>query len=460
LITRSSWLTLFRFEGWFRTAAIVVGLNAFFLAIMLLASTVPAETMRERALQAFETGSLSTQDRRRFDSRIGWHQYNDCLILQMISNDDEALPRSLGPLVYYPEDFRGFCAAFRALLEQELTTDELYSFRYTRYWHGHNAVTAALLVGLDFETVRHVLRAAAYLSLLVLFVVALRSGPQLRAMGLIMALFGAAFWGLPYFAQSPSHGPGDTAVVLGFVVLLALARRGLSISSYQALCASFGATLVFMEFLTGLLPTAAAMLLPLGYLAARSAEPPAGGVAAQWRFALAGLFAFGLGVVLTALLKQLFAVAAFGPEVVEAFTNNLNFYVQDLDRGPDNRLLMGFYTAISVILKWGTILAYGSGTGARMLFGSAMVAWGAAFLIALRLWSKRSAHLFAVCAAGAAIILIWILIIPTHTFHHPYMVRMMIAPIALGWIALALQIQEVARQRNHTLRAAQTGVPQ
>ena len=258
----------------------MIGLSFLFIAIMLLASMIPAKNMRDRAARAFDSGSLSTQDYWRFDSSIGWHQFNDCLILQMISNDDSMLSQSLGPLVYYPEDFRGLCGAFRALLEHELTIDELYSFRYTRYWHGHNAVTAALLLGLDFATVRPILRAATCLSLLVLALVARRNSPQLRAMGLIIALFGAAFWGLPYFAQSPSHGPGDTAVLLGLVILFALAQRGESISSYQALCAGFGATLVFMEFFTGLLPTAAALLLPFGYLAARSAEPSVGYVAA------------------------------------------------------------------------------------------------------------------------------------------------------------------------------------
>jgi len=279
-------------------------------------------------------------------------------------------------------------------------------------------------------------------------------------MGLIMALFGAAFWGLPYFAQSPSHGPGDTAVVLGFVILLAFAQRGLSTSSYQALCAGFGATLVFMEFLTGLLPTAAAILLPFGYLAARSAEWSPGEVAARWRFALAGLVAFGVGVVLTVLLKQLFSIALFGAEVIQAFTNNLNYYVQDLERGPENRLLMGLYTLKTIVLKWGSLLAYRSGPGALVLFGSAIAAWGAAFLIAIRLSSERSAHFLAVCVAGAAIIMVWILVLPTHTFHHAHMVRMMIAPIALGWIALALQIQEFAHQRNNRRHAVQTGVPQ
>ena len=447
------------FRSGLRAAAVVLGLNALFLAVMLLASMVPAEGLRERALQAFDDGSLSTQDRRRFDSRIGWHQYNDCMILQMISNDDRVLAKSLGPLVYYPEDFRGFCRAFSSLLQQELAAEELDSFRYTRYWHGHNALTAALLYGLEFATVRHILRAAAYLSLLVLALFALRSEPRLRTMGLILAFFGAAFWGLPYFGQSPSHGPGDTTIVLGFIVLLALARRGVSISSYQALCAGFGAVLVFMEFLTGLLPTAAALLLPFGYLAARPPEPSVDDVSARWRYALAGLVAFGLGVLLTALLKQVLAIAAFGPEVIDAFTNNLNFYLQDLDSGPRNRILMGFYAAMASVYRFGPILAYGSSAGAILLFGSSVAAWIGASVLARRSGSKDSVHALAACGAGAAVILVWILVLPTHTFYHPYMVRMMIAPLALGWIALALQVQQMAGRRRGIGSMTETGSP-
>lgn len=424
---------------------------------MVLTAAVPQEHLRERALQAFESGALSSEDYLRFDWRIGWHQYNDCLILQMISNEDGVLSQSLGPPVYYPEDFNGFCRAFRALLEQELTTEELNSFRYTRYWHGHNAVTTLLLYGLDFGTVRIVLRAMAYLSLLVLALVALRGSPQLRAMGLTMAFFGAVFWGLPYFAQSPSHGTGDAVVVVGFIVLLAAAQRGLSLPAYEMLCAGFGATLVFMEFLTGLLPTAASLLLPFGYLAARPATAASDYQGARWRFALAGIVAFGVGVLITALLKQALAVAVFGPEVLDEFTNNLSYYAQNVDSGPSNRILAGLYAGMASIYRFGPILTYGSLTATAILFGTSLAAWIAALVLARRSSIRGTIHSWLACFAGASVILVWIIALPVHTFGHPYMVRMMIAPIALGWIALALQVQGLVQQPGTVRLTAQRG---
>src|SRR3990172_4279914 len=52
---------------------------------------------------------------------------------------------------------------------------------------------------------------------------------------------------------------------------------------------------------------------------------------------------------------------------------------------------------------------------------------------------------FLACAAGATIIVAWVVVFPTHTFGHGwFMVRMMLAPLALGWVALLIEARVFA----------------
>ena len=429
-----------RVRPWLVAITLVFGLNILFLLALLLAAAVPAEHLRERVVEAFDSGALSERDRLPFDTRIGWHQYNDCLILQMVANEGAAVPKALGPTVYYPGNFRHLCLTVSGLVRGELSPAAMDRFRYTRYWHGHNAVTGLALAVWQFATVRNIFRAAAYLSLLLLALVAWQSGPGLRMFGFTVALFGLLFWGLPYYAQSPSHGPGDTTVTLGLAALVAVLGRNTGVDRYVVLSSAFGAVVTYMEFLTGLLPTAAALLLPLGYLAAGPTSAERSGIAERWRFALAGLIGFGLGVTLTVAIKQLLAFGLFGGEVVDAFNNNLQYHTRQPEVGRDGRLLVAAHTTADLIRRWGRTLTYGSDAAARLLFGTAALAWIAALGLAIWRRSREALSLFLACAAGAALIYLWIVLLPNHTRHHPFMVRMMLAPLALAWIAVGLQL--------------------
>lgn len=432
-----------RVPGWGWPVAATGGLNLCFLLLQLLSASLPTDRLQARVVDAFQANSLSQQDGLRFNSGIGWHQYNDCLILQMISNDDRPLRKSLGPVAYYRDDFHGLCQTVYELVNGQISAGQLESFRYTRYWHGHNALTALMLSAWEFGTVRSVLKAVTYLSLFVLAIVAWRSHAHLRVFGLVMAAFGALFWGLPYFSQSPSHGPGDTAVVLGFALLLAIIRRGISIGGYRVYCAAFGAVLTYMEFLTGLLPTAAAFLLPLGYFAAAGAGIEHGDVRRRWKFALHGMVGFVLGVLLTVAIKQALALVLFGPQAISAFTGNLEYYAQTPAHVTQSRLLAVPWIVLETTRRWGRILAYGSSAGALLLFAGSSAAWLAALLLALRTRSATSLSAFFVCVAGSLAIAVWIFALPTHSYNHPFMVRIMIAPLALGWIALLIQFRRL-----------------
>jgi hypothetical protein len=428
------------------TLLIVLVLNALFLAFALAAATLPAEKLRGRTLEAFEAGSVSTADYLPRDRRIGWHQYNDCLILQMISNPDAVVHKALGPLLYHQDDYLSCCLTTQKVLSSAEIPGDLESYRYTRFWHGNNALTAVLLYVLDLGTIRQLFSVLVYLSLAALAMSVLSSTGPLRLLGLSVVVFSALFWSLPYFSQSPSHGPGDAAVLAGLASLFFLSRRGIGTRTFIWLCTGFGAVLVFLEFFTGLLPTAGAILLPLGYFAAGRGGHAAASIRERWFFAISGLVGFGVGAFLTILIKQGLAFMAFGPEIIDAFVGNLNYYRQG---GPGqhlgNALLSGAYVAAAMIGKSGKLLTYWNTPAALILFSVSALAWIAAGVLAIRNRSKEAWSALAVTAAGALVVYAWILLVPTHSYGHPFMVRMMVAPLALGWFALALQARRLAR---------------
>ena len=421
----------------FRLLGVAVGLNVLFLLLLLVSAAVPTDRLRSRTLEAFDRGALSLEDYRPFDATIGWHQYNDCLILQMISNPGGVWHKALGPTVYHRKNFEEMCGTTRGLVTGSQRPDGLESYPYTRYWHGHNALTALLLPVMSVAAIRDWLRAAVYSSVLALGFVAWRTPGGSRAVALAAATAGGLFWGLPYFAPGLSHGFGDFVVMVGLAGLLLVQQRGISDDGYRLLLVAFGAVTTFMEFLTGLLPTAVAFLLPLAYFRAASVRPSAP-ERERWRAAIASVLAFGLGVAVTVLLKQALAWLTFGPTVVQEWFGNLRYYTAN--PAPEGWGALGSvpYAIGRLVYRSSTILTYGNRSAALLLMGLSALAWIAALAMA---WRHRSAGTLGpvvACLAGALVILAWITLLPTHTANHGYMVRMLIAPIALGWAALII----------------------
>ncbi len=436
---------------WKSIVLAVVATNAIFLALALLAASIPRQTVKTRILQAFESGSLPLETDRDFKT---WMFGNECLILQMLLNpDDDRLRKAIGPRVYYRADDQRQCHLVLALARYGSTAEAPDFFRYTRYWHGHNAAAAALLSLMDISTMRIVLTAIAYGSLVVLAVAGWFAIGRLRILAITTAVTGMAFWALQDFSHSLGNGPADSVLILGFAFLLFRFGRVGSQRGYLSCCATFGAIVTYMEFFTGQLPIAAALLLPFGFFLTRDTIPQ------EWRLALAGVSAFVLGAAATVAIKQLLAYLVFGAPVLASFAANLHAYTQNLEtigiQGSDSHLKSAIYALGGMVWKWGKVLTYGSDLASRLLFLTTALAWlGAAFLA----WRSRSAAqtgAFLPCAAGASIIAAWIGVFPAHSFGHGwFMVRMMLAPIALGWTALII---EAGRQLNFCLAGDVTG---
>jgi hypothetical protein len=428
---------------WHLVLLISIVANITFFALALLSTAISHDTLTERILRGFESGSLPVETDLRFET---WMLGNECLILQMILNeDDDRLRQALGPKVYYRDDDSRQCYLVRDLIRHGHAEEARDSFRYTRYWHGHNTTAAAFLSTIDFASLRFVLPLMAYGSIAALALTGLLAVHRLRIFGVSLAISSAAFWALQYFAHSLGHGPADTVFVLGFVLLFLRFGNGRTVNGYVASCAAFGAVITYMEFFTGQLPTAAALLLPFGYFIGSQGEP-APAPQQKWEQALSGLVAFTVAAALTVAIKQLLAYLYFGTDALTAFTDNLYTYTQNLDQmgfqNQDNRLKSIIYAVGGMIWKWGKVLTYNSDVAAAALFFTTALAWlGAAF----GAWRSKSVALrseFLVCLLGAGVIIAWIAVFPYHTLGHGwFMIRMMLAPIALGWTVLIIAWQ-------------------
>jgi hypothetical protein len=461
---------------WKCAAAALLAVNALFLLLALWAARLPRDPLEARVRDAFGSGELIENDWPGLDARRGFNQYHDCSVLQMVTNRDAHLwAAAVGPLMYNRS--RGEtdrCATLRTLVTEGPGTRPYLTYRYTRYWHGYVPVTAALLSLFQLSQVRLLLMLALYASLLLLVPAAGFRERRLLAVAGSIVLAGVLFWSVPYFGKSLTHGPGDIAVVLGLVILLRWRHQLVRPEALVWFCALYGAVLVYLEFLTALLPTGAGLLVPLVYLASRARNGPDGAPATAWRLALTALVAFGVGAVACMAIKQILAVIVVGSKSALVFAEYLQRYVNpspgaalrhfgDTWTSPDDSLLWSSVKTLYVLLTQGHMLTYGSHRAALVLYGACTVSWLAAGWIAFGSRRAGARSDFLGCAAGVAIVVAWALGFQTHTtIHKWWMVRMLLVPLSLGWGVLAWQLlSSVSRPvevEHSTLRAAH-GLP-
>jgi hypothetical protein len=457
------------------TALVVVVLaNAAFLMLGVWAATLPREPLAQRVREAFASADLIENDWPGLESRRGSDQYNDCSILQMITNhDDDILANAVGPLIYNKN--RGEtnkCATLHRIVNEGPDAAPYLVFRYTRYWHGYDPVTAALLRVFDVGNAREALRIALYGSLVLLVGAAGTRHRGLLAVAAGIAITGALFWAVPYFGPNFSHAPGDILVILGIAALLHWRERLSRFATLVPFCAVYGAGVVYLEFLTGQLPTAMGLLFPTAYLIARSRPSPDDQPRQVWHFAVAALMAFVLGALLTVGIKLILAAGIVGPEELKTFLVYLRRYINPSPgaslshfrqtwSSPHDSIVWSSLRAIYVVVGEGYVLTYGSRSAAVLLYVAGALAWLSAAYLAFRRATRSASSDLLAMAAGVAIVVAWTLSFQTHTTIHKFwMVRMMLVPLSMGWGALAWQlIATPAGDQASAARATAMEVP-
>ena len=422
-----------------RAIVVVVALNASFLALAVWTAGRPREPLIARVREAFASGELVDRDYLPLDQRRGFHQYNDCLILQMITNRDRHLwLNAIAPVVYVTdlETWERQCATLHRLVDDNPTMSHLVPDRYARYWLGDNTVAAALLPWLSLAHVRRGLKLAVYASLAGLLVAAGARHRRLFAVATAIAVTGASVWAVPYFGQSLNDGPGDILVVLGIGSFLFWRRRLSHPAAFIPFCAAFGAVMVYVEMFTGVTATAAGLLFPLAYVVALSSHHGAS-VRPGWVFAITGLAAFALGGALTVATKLALSIAFVGQEAAGAFLGHLTLYMSPHLAGGRPSITAPF----AALLRQGSVLTYGSEPGALLLYAGTGLTWVTAACLALRRARVRPASDFLAFAVGAASMPLWVVVFPTHTVIHSWLnVRLFFVPVSLGLAALAWQL--------------------
>jgi hypothetical protein len=285
-----------------------------FLAAALWAASLPTEGFTSRVAAAFATGELVDRDYLYGDARRGFDQFTDCMVLQIITNPDAVWwARALGPLTYYKDPtYSSSCLTLHGIVDGTVERSDLLGFRYTRYSFGFVPIVSALLRPVSLGEVRRGLKFTVYASLILLVLSAALRQRRVLPVVAVIALGCLGFWRLPEFSMSLVHGPGDTAVVLGLAALIFWHRFLMRAEIFAAYCGAYGALVTYLESLIGLIPIAAGFLFPLAYLL--GAYPPGGDArpARGWTFAVTGLVAFGAGVLLTVLVKQVLTAFAVG----------------------------------------------------------------------------------------------------------------------------------------------------
>lgn len=442
--------------AWLAVVGVVLLLNAVFLGLAIVTAWLPRERFRERVREAFEAGELMDQDYIRFDARRGHHQYVECRILQMLTNErTPSVAEAVAPWLHVRDStYTGYCRTLHELVVANADPAVFRaSFPHTRYWHGYLPVAALALAALDLGTARLTLQALAYGSLLLLLSVSLRSRGLSRVVGVCVAVSGLTFWALPYFGQAFAHATGDILIVLAIAVLIFARERLRADRVFLPFCGAFGALVVYFECLSGQLPTAAGFLFATSYANMTGATWNDGSRTAAWRFAVVGITAFALGAGITVIVKQLLVASFVHEGALGGFVAHLQFYL-----GPavsDGHLPAVFGPFVRLMHSVNT-LTYNSRPTSWMLMASTALAWGISLVLIARLGRALPSRLlsdYLALAGAATVMVVWVLLLPTHTsIHADFMVRMAILPIALGWAALAWTVSALRQQAAQATR--------
>lgn len=423
-------------EGFWRTfkrplvwsVATALLLNLLFLGLMLLAVGNPT-VIAERVRAAFVTHELGLVDYLPGDSRRGWHQYNDCNVLQMLSNPHSSrLEQAVAPTIFKAdEEFNHACPVLRALIVDNVDPNTLYSFRYARYWHGYSVPAGLGLQIMGLRELRLVLSATVWVAIGVLAFSASRAGPYIRRAGLSIAAVAATLWAVPFFAPSLTHGPGDALLLLALSIVAAQPKIASKTASVMPYAAGFGAAVVFLEMLTGQFPTAAAWLAALTLAASRD-EQRSGSDSAVGVI-VAAVFAFGLGGILTVMMKQLLAFLLVEPAAGEQFMMQLRQYTSIPASDGD---WFGILLPFTRLVRRMSMLTFGNVWAAYCLVAISGILWLYVVVNGLRERRSTSGQDGLLLFLMALIPVVWVLLMPRHTYiHATFMIRIFIVPLSL-----------------------------
>jgi putative flippase GtrA len=441
--------------------AVSVLASLCFLGLNLASRQVPEELLRDRITTAFATGALTTADRLHFDEVRGDHQYNDCLILSMaLLRGPDPLTDALAPRIPVKDPARTGHASICGMLEALATGERgrIETVPYTRYWHGLPALSALLLAGMELDTLRQAFKWTFRLLLGGIALLGLILGSRASTPAERLPLLGGAviagslllFWGGDYFAQSLTDFLPALLLSGALAVLMLTRPLACSLPGLAAFAAAFGAGTIYLEFLSGPIPLGAALLTAMLALHAAGTLP---WQAALLRLGIA-LGAYCGAIVCTYLLKTLATASVLGDGVFGDTLRNLALRLSASAPAPAGADVadqaLGLIDLINA-LRWSLPgIAWGSSLAGYLLMTIALVQLAVGLLWLLSRGRRMGALALPLAGvlASAAVIPCWYLLFMNHSVVHAwFMVRLLVWPIAAGWLVtliIALECLDAA----------------
>lgn len=405
---------------------------------------------RAHIAEAFADGTLGTENWLRGDTRIGQHQFNDCLILAMaIDQRGTAAELSVSPIWTSLTPPDPVCGDLKRLIAgAQPDPDRAF---YHRYIHVHAMLARYLLPLMAVDHMRMLYKGVLGGTILLgmalcLWALARQRQPREALFWLIVFVAFGRFFGIEAFGQSLGHAPSDLVAIL-FALGLAAAsiRGGLPDRWIAPAAALFGAATMIVEFLTGGIPLGLAMVI--------------GGMPVAFRRDVEGssiisklvraVVAYGAAIAACVVFKLLLILAIFGTEGLAGISAQLaarmgiGAPIPGLEQTP--------YRFVVQIFKGLDSLVPGSREFSAATLGLAVVAggWGARLLMR---GDDPVARAQGLALAGSNLVLpLWLVTFWAHSIGHSwFMDRIFVWVVASGFglFALALSERRAAEMRN------------
>jgi hypothetical protein len=414
---------------------VVVFATAAVLAINIAATNVDRDPIRETIAESVESKALilSKQDLE-MNVRVGPHQFNDCLVLNMITDErGSRMERAMSPIHGFSD---GHSPCEVLMNPPDAPADPLKD-NYHRYMHGAVAVDTFLVSLFGVEKLRDLFAATLVMALCGLVIV----GAWMRARAFargdavaankagVVAVTGVGmllFYGVEPFGLTLSHPPTDLLLGIYLWAGLLLDFRKLSTAAWVGLHALFGVLTMWFELLHGGLPMGVCLIFLVWSAYASGADNRA----VVWR-GIGSVVSFGAAALAALAIKMAVTIAIFGPDVMGSFSDSLA-----------ERMVPASIISLAQAIVTN---AHYVGLGSRVLGVLLISASVVVFAIAAFSWWKRaragvSEGLDSAILAGLAFLSIvgwFVLFIPHSTQHAFFMVRicagLIIAAIVLAF---------------------------
>jgi len=383
---------------------------------------------------ALKNGDLTEADILDTNTRIGAHQFNDCLIL------DQAIARSgtrEQMTVTPPNDFADRTTGVCQELRQSVTEGKRGQLNfYQNYIHGQTVLARALLDVLPVRAIRtlyQLIIAALLLAGLGLAMrQALRGGATVNVIFWICFFLAfSRFFGFEYFAQSLGHGPAD-AVLLGYALWLeTISFRAQSRPvDFVIPAAAFGALTAIFELLTGGLPLGIALTIAGVAMAERRDDRLNASVGLACTAFITAISTMAvIKILLTEILFGQGAVTSAGSQLFDRLAGSAQF-----EQIPPP-------TIANIIIRVSRGLGEMMGGQPELvaMILVLMIAFGAAGLVRLRrsdLWDRAM-----LVAASNLVLVGWVAVFNHHFYVHAwFMTRIFAWTIATGFALFAMAV--------------------